>query len=166
MTLVQVEQGVDERVSAIVHAHPGWPCAKGCDDCCRSLASEPSINELEWQRLAPALDEPMRQRIRATAGAVRPVVCPLLDVESGACLVYPVRPVACRTYGFYAERGRVLGCHRIEAIAADSPDVVWGNPAAVERELNAWGEARPLSEWLTFPLRPEVETPDPRPSTP
>ncbi|MBY0375831.1 MAG: YkgJ family cysteine cluster protein [Bryobacteraceae bacterium] len=146
--LVQIEQRVDERIAALVHAYRSWPCAKGCDDCCRSLAAEPSVNESEWRRIVPRLNGSMRERIRASAGAARPVVCPLLDTASGACLIYDARPTACRTYGFYAERGRVLGCHRIEAIAATAPDLVWGNQAAVDHELAALGLPRPLSEWL------------------
>ena len=75
-------------------------------------------------------------------------MCPLLDSDSGACLVYDARPVACRAYGFYAERGLVLGCARIEAIARAEPDVMWGSWAAVERSMDELGEARDLADWL------------------
>lgn len=78
------------------------------------------------------------------------MTCALLDRESGACRIYEARPIACRTYGFYAERDKVLGCGRIEAIAEERSDVLWGNHAAVERELSELGEARPLSEWLGY----------------
>ena len=77
----------------------------------------------EWEAIATALGglpaavaDAARRRIRESAGAARPVVCPLLDIETGACLVYDARPVACRAYGFYAERESVLGCGRIESI--------------------------------------------------
>ena len=135
--------------------HPDWPCHKGCDDCCRSLASEPRVSEKEWQRIAQAIDalpiqvaEPARQRIREAAGRARPVSCGLLDPASGACLIYEARPIACRSYGFYAEREKVLGCSRIEAIAREAPDVLWGNHAALDADLQELGEARELSVWL------------------
>jgi Fe-S-cluster containining protein len=73
------------------------------------------------------------------------MVCPLLDARSGTCLVYEARPVACRAYGFYAEREFVLGCFRIRAIADELPDVVWGNHVALEGELRALGEAAELA---------------------
>jgi Fe-S-cluster containining protein len=105
--------------------------------------------------IAAALDalpadvaELLRRRIRDSASASRPIVCPLLDRDAGACLVYSARPVACRAYGFYAERQFVLGCSRIESIAEESPDVVWGNHAALEEELRLLGPAAELYEWL------------------
>jgi len=79
---------------------------------------------------------------------VRPVVCPLLDLDSGTCLVYQARPVACRAYGFYAEGESVLGCSRIESVAADSPEVIWGNHRMLEDELHCLGPAAELAEWL------------------
>src|SRR5262249_60727611 len=92
--------------------------------------------------------EAARTRIREAASALRPVVCPLLDTESGTCLVYKVRPVACRAYGFYAERELVLGCSRIQTIGDEAPDVVWGNHLALDDRLNSLGETAELSEWL------------------
>lgn len=132
-----------------------WPCRKGCDDCCRRLAVAPRISRAEWESLSAALDglpvevaEAARGRIRESAGAAAPMVCPLLDRESGACLVYEARPVACRAYGFYAARDGVFGCGRIEAMAEEGPGVVWGNHTALEEQLVALGETRELPEWL------------------
>jgi len=34
---------VEARVAALREAHPGWPCARGCDGCCRRLAAVPEI---------------------------------------------------------------------------------------------------------------------------
>jgi hypothetical protein len=59
--------------------------------------------------------------------------------------VYEARPVACRAYGFYAEREFVLGCFRIRAIADECPDVVWGNHAALNDQLSSFGEAAQLA---------------------
>jgi Fe-S-cluster containining protein len=151
--LIQIQQQVHERVAAIASAHPAWPCHKGCDDCCRSLASEPLVSEAEWQRVAQAIDalpnaSLLYDRICATAGQPRPVTCALLDQSTGACLIYDARPIACRTYGFYAERDKVLGCYRIEALAQD-PTILWGNHATIEAQLLTLGRAQELSAWLT-----------------
>jgi Fe-S-cluster containining protein len=72
----------------------------------------------------------------------------LLDVERDACLIYDARPIACRAYGFYAERDKVLGCSQIESLARETPDVIWGNHAALDAEMQGLGADAPLSEWL------------------
>jgi len=155
-SLCQIQQSVQLRTGEIAASHPAWPCRKGCDDCCRRLAAPPEISKAEWQLIAGALNalppdtaDSARRRIANSASASAPVVCPLLDTGSGACLVYEARPVACRAYGFYAEREYVLGCSRIESIAQQSGDVVWGNHAALEDRLLLLCEAEPLSHWLT-----------------
>ena len=71
-------------------------------------------------------------------------------------MIYSARPVECRTYGFYVERDRVLGCERIEAVAAEAPDVIWGNHEAVESDLRDLGEVAPLYEWLKASDRSNV----------
>jgi Fe-S-cluster containining protein len=152
--LHQIENAVDCRTQGIA-AHPDWPCRKGCDDCCRNLASVPLVTQPEWTRIAATLDalppqtaEAARNRIRASANTARPVVCPLLDTATGSCLIYDARPIACRAYGFYAERESVLGCHRIASLAQQSRDIIWGNHAALEQRLHSLGPAAPLPEWL------------------
>jgi uncharacterized protein len=152
--LDQIHQDVQMRVEAIAAA-ANWPCRKGCDECCRRLARAPEVSGEEWRlleaaiaELPPELGEEVRRRIRASAGQLRPVVCPLLDEASGACLVYAARPVACRSYGFYAERDQVLGCARIEAISHERIDIVWGNHQSIEQRLAALGPVKPLSDWL------------------
>jgi Fe-S-cluster containining protein len=146
--LHQIDDVVRDRAREIVSAHPDWPCRKGCDDCCRGLTSTPRVSRAEWERIAAVLDEAARRRIRESVPATRPAVCPLLDRESGACAVYEARPAACRAYGFYVERGLVLGCGRIEAIARERPDVLWGNHAALEDRLRLLGETATLAEWM------------------
>ncbi|HUI78749.1 MAG TPA: YkgJ family cysteine cluster protein [Bryobacteraceae bacterium] len=150
-----IQDEVRLRSEVTIAAHGNWPCRKGCDDCCRRLASPPRVTEPEWQWIVAALDAPpadtaelVRQRIRDSAGMSRPIVCPALDTRSATCMVYAARPVACRTYGFYRERHDVLGCSRIESIAQESPDVVWGNHTAVEDRLRALGPADELRVWL------------------
>jgi Fe-S-cluster containining protein len=154
--LHQIQDAVHLRTQEIASAHTAWPCRRGCDDCCRSLASAPRVTQGEWRLIAAALDtlpaataESTRRRIEASASASRPVVCPFLDTDAGACLIYDARPVACRAYGFYAERESVLGCHRIASIAAECSGVVWGNHAALEERLGTLGPAATLAEWLT-----------------
>lgn len=153
--LCRIQETVRLRAEEIAAAHADWPCRKGCDDCCRRLASEPRVSEVEWRAIVAALEllpgdvaDAARTRIRESAAATRPVVCPLLDTGAGACLVYEARPVACRAYGFYAERQYVLGCGRIEAIAKEARDVVWGNHVALEDEMRGLGPASELAEWL------------------
>jgi Fe-S-cluster containining protein len=150
--LYQIQESIGFRVREITSRRREWPCRKGCDDCCRQLAGAPRVSSPEWRLIDAALKTlpsdvagTARQRIRESASAVRPVVCPLLDADSRTCLVYEARPVACRAYGFYAERECVLGCFRIGAIADELPDVVWGNHVALEGELCALGEAVELA---------------------
>jgi Fe-S-cluster containining protein len=146
--LYQIQEQVQTRTEEIAAAHGNWPCRKGCDDCCRHLASVPRVTRDEWLLMETALNANLRERIRDSAQKTRPVVCPLLDEESGACLIYAVRPVACRSYGFYAERDKVLGCHRIEALARGSHAVIWGNHEALDERLAQIGLTRELFEWL------------------
>ncbi len=155
----QIENEVAQRVAEIDAAHGNWPCRKGCADCCRSLAAEPRVSREEWDRIERALAElpEARERIRAMAGAPRPVTCGLLDLETDSCRIYDARPVECRAYGFYAERGDVLGCGRIEALAEQTPDVIWGNHAALAGRLKELGETRELSKWLTDSDSPRAD---------
>jgi Fe-S-cluster containining protein len=156
--LDRLHADIDARVLAIRAGAPDWPCAKGCDTCCRHLADVPSLTAMEWKRLRDALAAlPERQRehiSRAVAALPEapagPVVCPLLDGETGACPVYACRPVACRTYGFYVQRDRGLYCRTIEVQAAAGAlaDTVWGNHDAVDCRLAALGETRPLTAWF------------------
>lgn len=153
--LYRIQETVRRRVEDVAIHGGDWPCRKGCDDCCRTLAVAPRISRQEWESISEALDglpaevaEAARRRIRKSAGAALPMVCPLLDRADGACLVYAARPVACRAYGFYAARDGVFGCFRIEAIAREGVAVVWGNHGALEAELTSLGDAREMPEWL------------------
>jgi Fe-S-cluster containining protein len=147
------------RASAVQAARPDWPCRRGCDHCCRALAAPLPLTRVEWRYLAEglaALPPDLRARVREEAAALhtaqRPFTCPLLDREQGACRVYAHRPLACRTYGFFADREALQACHLILAHLEEGPGrdaVVWGNGEAVEREAEALGgPARPLAEWL------------------
>jgi len=159
--LGQIHLDIDSRVEAIRANRPDWLCAKGCDSCCRQLADGPQLTASEWALLRDGLAElapkrlgEIRQALRALAAQAgerpRRVVCPVLDVATGACPVYAQRPVACRTYGFYVQRGQGLYCHDIESrVAAGAlADVVWGNHDAVDARLKGLGENRALTDWF------------------
>lgn len=156
--LFRLHLEIDARVAAIRDDRSDWLCRKGCDNCCRRLADAPTLTAAEWcllreglAELAPGRLEEIRAAMAELANeATRPVVCPLLDRAAGACLVYAHRPVACRTYGFFAQRELGLYCHDIEVRVAggELDDVVWGNHDAIDRSLIGLGEARSLTAWF------------------
>lgn len=155
--LALIDQSVADRCASTAEDRPDWPCRAGCDDCCRSLAELPELTEPEWARLRDAIlaqGAEARERIaqaiarRRSAGATRPITCPLLDEEAGLCRVYEARPIACRTYGFFADREGVLGCHRIAALAERDDGIVWGNHDGVMHAQSELGARRSLLEWL------------------
>ncbi|WP_020562446.1 YkgJ family cysteine cluster protein [Methylosarcina fibrata] len=156
--LVQLHADIETRVRAIRDNHRDWLCRMGCDGCCRRLAEVPRLTSAEWEWLKEGLaalpSELLREigrDIAALAGqSVRPIVCPLLDRSAGSCRVYAHRPVACRTYGFYVQRGLGLYCKDIESRVAEGAwsDVVWGNQDAVDRRLQGLGETHELTEWF------------------
>jgi len=109
--LTELRELVAERCGRIAEEHGDWPCRRGCAECCRRLAALPSLTRAEWESLQQAIEESLpdwRERVAPLVAAVpaAPVTCPFLDRDSGACLVYEARPLACRTYGFYRERDK------------------------------------------------------------
>lgn len=156
--LARLHADIESRAQAIRADHPQWPCGKGCAGCCRRLADVPQLTAQEWDLLRAGLAtlpaERLGQISRDLAALADqrepPVVCPLLDQLTDACRVYAQRPVACRSYGFYAQRDRGLHCGDIEAqVAAGAlADVVWGNHDAIDRQLASLGGARPLTDWF------------------
>lgn len=151
--LSALDTKVAERCARTQAEHPWWPCASGCDGCCRSLPHLPTISAAEWERLAPAIAAlPDHAAVAAritTMPTTAPVTCPLLGAD-GRCRVYEARPIACRTYGFYTERDAGLHCAKVgDALAAHGADVVWGNGEAINDELRRLGEARDLRAWLS-----------------
>ncbi|ATG88451.1 YkgJ family cysteine cluster protein [Methylomonas koyamae] len=156
--LERLHADIDARVAAIRSERPDWLCRQGCQGCCHRLADIPRLSLAEWRLLDEGLTLLPSQILRAVAEdvaalaeqSVRPIVCPLLDRASGSCRVYPQRPIACRTYGFYLQRDKGLYCKDIEAQVGNGVlnDVVWGNHDAVDRRLQALGETRALTEWF------------------
>jgi len=154
--LLRLHGDIDARVAAIREDRPDWLCGKGCDGCCRRLAAIPQLTAAEGDilraglmALAPEHLQEIRNAVAALADQ-RPVVCPLLELATGACRVYAQRPVACRTYGFYVQRDRGLHCQDIADRVADGTlaDVVWGNHDAVDRRLADLGASRALDAWF------------------
>lgn len=155
-TLAQLHADIDARVDSICAEHSDWLCRKGCDGCCHRLADIPKLTAAEWELLQQGLVTlPAAHLSAISAGfaalatqTTRPLTCPLL--ANGLCSVYAYRPVACRSYGFYMQRGLGLYCKDIEARVADGAwaTVVWGNHDALDRRLAALGESRELTAWF------------------
>lgn len=156
--LIELHGDIAARVGAIRDGRADWPCGKGCDGCCRALAEMPRLTSAEWELLRHGLATLPQQRLQQIGAELarlvrlpsRPLVCPLLDLASGACPVYAQRPVACRTYGFYVQRDLGLYCGDIESRVANGSmaEVVWGNHDAIDQRLAGLGESRSLAEWF------------------
>ena len=141
-TLVQLRAATEERSRAIVARYPDWPCRKGCDHCCRSLAGPLELTQTEWREVEAGfalLPETTRAEVNARWAAPSRT-CPFLDPAHGDCLIYEHRPIACRAYGFYVdERGIGLYCGIIrgKVDAGEFAEAVWGNHSALESRLAA-----------------------------
>lgn len=144
-----LDEEIDERVAAIREGRE-WPCQRGCDHCCRSLNRPPQLTEPEWRRIDETLDDKRRAEARRRVLTGPDRVCPFLNEAGGECSIYAVRPIACRTYGYYVERGRGLWCGDIERAVEEGlgDGVVFGNHDGITNRL---GPTRPLPEWLTTP---------------
>jgi len=120
-------------------SHGAWPCRAGCDACCRSLGAIPSVTEAELELLWPAIHtlpdaQEILDRIERLS-PLPPIVCPLLDRDTGQCRVYEARPIACRTYGFYGGRDGDYWCDRVtQHLEGRRDTLIAGNQVAVDRE--------------------------------
>jgi Fe-S-cluster containining protein len=156
--LAALRDEIAARAAAISGAVPEWPCRKGCDRCCQNLACLPELVEQEWAdveegltRLEAGARAAVESRLSELLnGACPPYVCPFLDRENGACYIYPQRPVACRTYGFYVQRGvgSYCGLIRERAENGEYAAVVWGNHEAIDVEIDRMGRRIAMLEWL------------------
>lgn len=156
MELRILQDTVATRAAEISSSVPDWPCRRGCDHCCRHLARLPEATQSEWNlvregfwKLPTAAQAEIRERGLALDDE-RPVVCPFLERSAGVCLVYAERPMACRTYGFYVERGVGLYCGDIERKVelGELRNVVWGNQESIAVAQAAMGPLLSLREGL------------------
>lgn len=194
--LLAIYDDIDRRARATTEPRSWWPCRRGCRSCCERLAAVPVLVRAEWDLLREGLDAlPLEtralvaQRIEALAtlereaSLPRHIVCPLLDEIEGACRVYAHRPGACRTYGFYVERGIGLHCELItdavKARPADEEPITWGNAESIDYAFARLDgatceEASPLTAWAASwssgscspPDAPDAPPPDRDPSSP
>jgi len=157
LTLPVLDERIEARARSTREAHPWWPCANGCDLCCRSLPRLPEMTAAEWERLRDAIDAlpaDVREAIRTRtdeAPFAGPLTCPMLDRERGSCLVYEARPIVCRTYGFYAERDAGLHCNQVTLAVEDNDrdgTVVWGNGETIADDMKPFGEVISLRTWM------------------
>ncbi len=137
---------VAQRVAAMEASHGSWPCREGCDSCCRRLGALPDLSPPEFRVLWRAfgqLPSEVQTEVFARIDALAldgngHCVCPLLDEVRGACRVYDARPVACRTYGYYAGRDGDYWCDRVTAhLGARRSTLVAGNQLAIDRRRDA-----------------------------
>lgn len=122
------------------------------------MAETPQLTTAEWALLRVGLErlpEDLRHNIRQNVAALneqqtRPIVCPMLNQETGTCRVYLYRPTACHNYGFYVQRDKGLYCKDIEVQVATGSlhNVVWGNQDAIDQQLKCTGETRELTAWF------------------
>lgn len=104
---------VDAKIAEVTaHQAAQLACAKGCHTCC---APGLSVAAVEAAAIADYLDAHTEQHARAHDlardqpwGAAR---CQFLD-RGGACVIYPVRPLVCRTQGLpiVLEDGALTAC--------------------------------------------------------
>lgn len=71
-------------------------CQKGCDSCCRFLSLFP-VEAFALSMAFSCLDKSCQDLAMAALEDGNPG-CPLL--VQGECLLYPSRPIICRTHGF------------------------------------------------------------------
>lgn len=72
-------------------------CASGCSTCCMRGLTVAAV-EAAHIRARLAEDQAMRERVQTAAGQGGPMGCEFLD-KQGACTIYDVRPVVCRSHG-------------------------------------------------------------------
>lgn len=118
MTTATLNRNLDEFIALVFSQPQNAPhcCAKGCNHCC----SEPAycdVNEVDamLSLLAPDQIESLKLRvlewmqstatvryeeaqINALKYRVLNIPCPMLSPETGLCMGYAARPLACRTF--------------------------------------------------------------------
>jgi Fe-S-cluster containining protein len=92
---------VDGFLRGAIKAHGGdMVCRKGCASCCRHLTLFP-VEALHIRLSLDGLEPEQQRKIQERALLLSDSPdgeCPLL--QGGECLLYPERPLICRTHGF------------------------------------------------------------------
>lgn len=159
-SLVVLDAEVGRRVEQMQRSHGPWPCAAGCDRCCRRLGKLLQITQPEFERLwsaIVALDDhaEVTQRVLgARPNAAGHWTCPLLDEDAGKCRVYEARPTPCRSYGFYSGRDGDYWCETVtEHLGSRRDDLIAGNQVALDRRRDReLGPSRDLAAWVRTKL--------------
>lgn len=93
--LIEKVSAFEDRVEAAQAQY--LRCACGCDRCCRTERSAFAV-EVATIRAWLAENPAAREAALQAAKLASPDRCAFLD-ENGACTIYPVRPLICRTHG-------------------------------------------------------------------
>jgi hypothetical protein len=131
-------------------------CGSGCSDCCEVRLT---VTAVEARAIRDALARWTPERRAALADNARvaaPERCTALD-GAGRCLIYEVRPVACRSHGapIRMHEGSlpvIRSCHRNFVRSAPDPDCVLDQTTlsalvlAVDREAGGDGSRIDLGE--------------------
>lgn len=156
---------VQARSGALMNERPAWPCGRGCGGCCQTLARAPELTRSEWLLLDAALlalpelerEDCLEKASQLAAelharGQEGPCECPMFDASTQVCRVYEARPLACRSYGFYAGRSHDAWCQLVADHVADvRENLIVGNLDALETRLSRLdSERRDLLTWLGF----------------
>lgn len=159
---------IQQRTQAMNETHGPWPCHAGCDACCHRLGAPPMLTAVEadavWKAYR-ALPANTRAEARARVESLRPdaqghYTCPLLDADRGRCLVYDARPLACRTYGFYAGRDGDYWCEQVDAhLEPRRRTLTCGNQIAMDQDRDAM--LGPSTDLVTIFAARHREDPDP-----
>lgn len=110
LAAMDISDAAVETVRGNFSGQPRFACAKGCSPCCHLfVAVPPGVAEaiatyVERHFTAEARDEVvvrLEAKVAVEASAADPMAarspCALLDAE-GACSIYPVRPLSCRSF--------------------------------------------------------------------
>lgn len=86
---------VDSKFEQIVEKYGDqMVCQKGCFQCCKA---DLSVSEVEWRAIKEFASDNLTTLKKAKRKNDKNQ-CEFLD-EDGGCLIYPVRPIICRSHG-------------------------------------------------------------------
>ncbi|MEM6292611.1 MAG: YkgJ family cysteine cluster protein [Myxococcota bacterium] len=143
-SLTVLRDEVHARVAAMQRSHGTWPCAAGCDACCRRLGALPQVTVPEFEPLRTAIealpdaDRVINAIIKAQPNEAGHYTCPMLDEGNGQCRVYQARPLACRTYGFYGGRDGDYWCEQVTAHVGTRRDtLIAGSQLGLDQRRDA-----------------------------